>query len=436
MEAILKFVDFFHADDETKVMPLATRADDFVFSAGGIAVHPKKGVPNEIKPAEGYPFHWSMINSQIKYIYRNMETILEEAGSSLNRIMKINTYQTNPNEIYESLRLRKNYFGIESPPPSTLVLVPELPAKGVTITTDSIALVSDAKRDREAFFKSTPKAPMPPHEKIWGYRIYIKASRGGGFIFTSGRTNNIIGAPTDSKSVGTPGLPYHQDRGRVATEIIFEYLKEVLKEAGASLEHVVRAVIHYNNPCLLHSLDEVWRELFPNDPPARVFIPVEFPNKYAQFEIELIAIDPGGSFVKETIYDPNVPKPVWHEPQAIKAGPFLFFSGQMATDYVNALSPDAQVDPGFPYHSSPIKKQVEYILQNVSMLCETAGTSINYLVKRRALHADLQDYGSAESAWIGKLKDRLPATTVFKIASPLPVPACLVQYDLIAAIPS
>ncbi|MDD5206573.1 MAG: Rid family hydrolase [Desulfobacterales bacterium] len=431
----MKLKDHYLPDCSSDAVPLACRAGDFVFFAGGIAAHPKTGVPEELKAIRGYPYHWSNINRQINYIYTQMTTVLANAGSSIEQVMKINTYQTDPKDIYEALRLRKDYFGTETPPPSTLVLVPELPVRGASVITDVIALASDSRLTRQAAFTSTTRAPMPPHQRIWNNRIYIKAARGGGFIFTSGRTNNVIGAPTDDKSLEMVDFPYYYDKPKIATEIILDYLKSVLEEEGATFNDVVKAEIHVNDMSNIAGLDEVWQKAFPKDPPARIFVPVTFPNEYAIFEIELIAVDPKSPYKKETVFTNDAPEPLGHEPQAVKAGNFLFFSGQLATDYKNGIAPSAQSDINFPFHSSAVKKQVKYILDNVDAICRAAGTSKDQLVRRRAIHENLNEFGQAESVWREVLGNRLPPTTTFQTAGPLPVPGCTIQYDLIAFLP-
>ena len=132
---------------------------------------------------------------------------------------------------------------------------------------------------------------------------------------------------------------------------------------------------------------------------------------------------------------PDVAQPLGAEVQAIKAGPLLFLSTQLATDYRGGIPPEAQVDPRFPFHSSGIQRQVEYILRNIQGVCRQANTSISNLVRRRVLHTNLVDFPFAEEVWAEALGSRLPPTTVFRVDGPLLVPGCTVQYDLIVAIP-
>jgi enamine deaminase RidA (YjgF/YER057c/UK114 family) len=427
---------YFHPDAPDEIPALAARAGDLVFFGGGIAAHPHSGVPDSVHPMQGYPHHWSRINRELEVVYGVMGRVFEAAGTNLHRIMKLNTYLRDPQDSYEALRVRKDYFGVETPPPSTLVVAPGLPVKDARVTTDAVALVEGAQNDRTAMTTSTPNAPMPPHERIWGYRIYSKATRGGGFLFTAGRTNNLIAGNADRRSVGHPDYPYRDDKPIVATELILEYLGSILEGYGATWEHVVRAEIHISDAGLICGIDEVWRRTFPGEPPARVFVPVNYPTDYTIIEIELIAVDPDGPFRKETITIPEFDAPVGHEPHAVKAGPLLFFSGQLATDWKHGVAIEARVDPDFPHFESAVKKQTRYILDRVERICTAAGASMTNLVRRRAMYLDLTDLGAAESVWREVLKDRVPPTTTFKILDALPVPGCLMQYDLIAGIES
>ena len=166
----------FHPDAENSRTPLAAVAGDLVFYGGGVAAHPELGMPEGIKAFDGYPNHWSQINRELHYLYDVMEKVHQDAGSGLTEILKINSCHTDESDVYEALRLRPAIFGA-TPPPSTLVLAPELAVKDAKVTVDSIALVSNSSNPREALTQSTENAPMPPHQRIWGDTIYSRRQR-------------------------------------------------------------------------------------------------------------------------------------------------------------------------------------------------------------------------------------------------------------------
>jgi len=426
------------------VPPLAVRAGDFVFFAGGIAVHPIKGMPDEVKPHPAYPYHVTQIERESRNIYETMLRALEAAGSSMQNVMRINSFVVNDDDIHVYQGLKKDYFGAETPPCSTRCMIPATAVPGTCVTNDVIALRLDAELPRIAVHKDTEKTPVPIHDKLYGHPQYMQAIRGGGFIFTEGKTGAEV--PTGDRAErkyrcfeevsGFPGFPYHNNQAKLRTEFVLNYFEAILNNMGASLQHVVKAEVCKVDRRDIAGVDDVWRRFFPTDPPARSIPPsrIQLPLRYV--EIDLIAVDPKGPYCKETVSTSNAPEPLGHQPQAIKAGPFMFISGQMATDYKHGLALEARVDSNFPYYSSPIKKQVEYILKNVEAICQAAGTSVENLVRRRAIHSDLSELADAEEVWREALGDRLPPTTIFATTEQPAIPGCTVEYDLIAFIPN
>lgn len=411
-------------------IPIAARAGGFVFIAGGMAAHPEHGIPEGMAPMEGYPHHWSRVNRELEYIFGVAGPILEAAGSSLRQAMKITSYHTEPTDVFEALRLRREHFGAEAPPPSTLVLVPELPVRDARVAVDMIALRTDAMPPREALATSTPGAPMPPHERIWGYKIYSKAARGGGLIFTSGRTNNVIGGAGDETARGSHDFPYREDRAEATTRMIVAYLLDVLAHFGAGPEHVAKAEIHLDDPRQIAGIETAWGDLFPDDPPARTFIPATFPTR-STIEIEFVAIDPEGPFRRRSLRPHGLPAPVGREAAAVRAGPYVFLSGLMATDEAAGLAEAARVNPAFPYHQSSARLQTALIAERLHETAAELGSSICNVVRRRAMFADLSDIGPADAVWRRRSEGGLPPTTYFKTATPLPAAGCTVQYDIV-----
>ena len=416
--------------------PLAARAGDFIFSGGQIALHLEQGIPEETRLVPGYPFHGSSIERQLRYLYARLGEALESLGSSLHHVMKINSYHVKPAEIDMALRLRRSVFGEADPPPSTLVIIPETVAPEASVVLDVVTLATDSKLPREGV-QQTNSQPGPL-QHLFGWTVFSQAVRGGGLVFTRGVSfsHRRHGLAPDREMTQNPELPYSRYLMKDYTRRLGEELVEILRAAGCSLEHVVKADLYVQDPQDLAAIDEAWEELFPTDPPARAItpLPVQEMMPAKRLEIEFIAIDPQGPFQKETIFTKEAPLPLGPVPQAVRAGPYLFFSTQLATDYVQGIPPDAQSDPSFPFHSSNTKRQVEYIYKNVETICRAAGTRPENLVRRRAAHTDLNEMAAAEEVWYKHLRERLPPTTLYRANAPLTVPACSVQYDLTAVI--
>jgi enamine deaminase RidA (YjgF/YER057c/UK114 family) len=429
-KAELKYVRQAEAPEDAP--PVAVRAGDLVFVGGQMPVHPLKGVPDDTRLHKGMPYHGSLIEKQLRYLYNTLDGHLAEVGTSLKHILKINSFHRHGEDVDMALRVRREWFDHDMPPPSTLVFTPELPARDARVLIDLVNLAIDAARPMTAV--TVTKSPPIAQVKSIGWAVFSQVLKGGGFVFTRGTTAHNQDGPLPEIQPDAP-FPYRYDQVQFQLRYEMERMKDLLEDAGASMSDVVRSEIHLTDMTDLAAVDEVWAEYFPKDPPARVVIPVPLVVVPMRIETELVAVDPKGPYRKEIIKAKGVPVPLSPESQAVKAGPYVFLSGQMATDYETGLAPAAQVRPGFPYHANAARLQAEYILDNVEALCRAAGTSTANLVKRRVHHTDLRDMPRAEAAWRARLGDRVPPTSFFRTSGPLPVPSCTVQYDLIAYAP-
>ena len=235
----------------------------------------------------------------------------------------------------------------------------------------------------------------------------------------------MIGGASDAVLKGNPDLPYQHDHAESSCRIMMAYLLDVLQSYQADFSHVVKAEIHLNDMSQIAAIERVWKTLFPENPPARIFIPSTFPTPYTTIEIELIAIDPEGPWSKQSIPLPEAAQEMFCESLAVKAGPYLFFSGLSATDYISGLASEAKVNPSFPFHESPVYKELAYIKQQL----ETRVGGFTPL-RTKFMSTNLKDYGAFQNAWEHEFKTAVP-TTVFRTMGPLPVPDTRFQLDLI-----
>ena len=421
-----------HPNATDGMAPVAVRAGDLIFVGGQMAVHPESGVPAETRLHPGMPHHGSLIEKQLRYLYGNLTDWLPELGTSLKHIMKINSFHIHGEDIDMALRERRNWFHHEDPPPSTLVFTPALTARDARVLIDLINVADDASLPMTpvALTKSPPIAQV----KSIGWAVFSQVIKGGGLVFTRGTTAHNQDGPLPETLADYP-FPYAVNQVQFQLRYELERMKDLLEDAGCTLSDVVKAELHMTDMTDLAAVDEVWNEYFPVDPPARVIIPVPLVVLPMRIESEFIAVDPKGPFKKEVINVDEVTPRLGPESHAVKAGPYVFISGQMATDFENGLATEAQSDPNFPFHSTPARLEAEYVIKNVEKICQAAGTSINNLVKRRVHHTDLKDTPNAEAAWKENLGNKIPPTSVFQTSGPLPVPDCSVQYDLIAYAP-
>jgi 2-iminobutanoate/2-iminopropanoate deaminase len=94
---------------------------------------------------------------------------------------------------------------------------------------------------------------------------------------------------------GLPALDWNTGeliKGDIATQTraAMENLKRALEEAGSSLNLVVKATIFCTNVAYFKTINDIYRDYFPSDPPARSFVTVgSWPMEF-DVEVEAIAV--------------------------------------------------------------------------------------------------------------------------------------------------
>ncbi len=108
---------------------------------------------------------------------------------------------------------------------------------------------------------------------------YNQAVKAGGFIFVSGQ------------------LPVVTETGELisgdvakATEKVLTHIKNILEEAGSSLENVVKVNVFLKNMDDFTLMNDVYKKFFTENEPARAAIQVAKLPKDADVEIECVAL--------------------------------------------------------------------------------------------------------------------------------------------------
>jgi enamine deaminase RidA (YjgF/YER057c/UK114 family) len=227
------------------------------------------------------------------------------------------------------------------------------------------------------------------------------------------------------------GLPI-----RLQTRKLFEKLERNLEACGSSMKDVVHATLYYGHPRQIAELEEAWREWFPEDPPARTLIPyMGIGVRDCNPEIALIALKKDGATRKQTVMASGVPAPIGHEPHAVKAGDLLFFSTQIAGSEAGLCDGGAR-SAAYPFFGSPARAQMHGVLENMSAICEAAGTSLANLCRTQAFHASLASYHEAMEEWrIHWPEGEWPAGVSVGLGGDLHIPGALFLLDAIAHCP-
>lgn len=105
-------------------LPIGERT--LIFAAGQIPVDPASG-----EPVEG------PVEAQVERVMRNLEAVLQEAGSGLDRVVKTTIFLTDLDD-FESVNATYGRYFDAAPPARATVQVARLP-KGVAVEIEAVA---------------------------------------------------------------------------------------------------------------------------------------------------------------------------------------------------------------------------------------------------------------------------------------------------------
>jgi len=120
----------------------------------------------------------------------------------------------------------------------------------------------------------TPNAPQP-------LGVYSHAVVADGFVFVAGQGS--INPQTNQMELGDI---------RSETRRVLENITAILEAAGTSLKNAVRMGVFLADLNDFQAMNEVFREFFPADPPARTTVGCMLPK--IKVEIDCIALVPAG----------------------------------------------------------------------------------------------------------------------------------------------
>ncbi len=122
---------------------------------------------------------------------------------------------------------------------------------------------------------------------------------------------------------------------------------------------------------------------------------------------------------KQFIRTPNAPQPIGPYSQGIKAGDFLFISGQGAID-----PKTGQLIEG------DIEKQTRHTLTNIRGIVEASGLSMRDIVKVSIFLKNLDDFKKMNEAYKTFFPEGPPSRTT--VEAKLPLPDMLIEIDAVA----
>ena len=109
--------------------------------------------------------------------------------------------------------------------------------------------------------------------------------------------------------------------------------------------------------------------------------------------------------MKDIIQTDSAPSAIGPYSQAIKAGGFLFASGQIPIDPKSGM-----------FVSGGIAEQTEQVLKNLSAVLEAAGSGLDRVVKTTVFLADMDEFGAMNEVYGKYFSSRPPARATVEAA--------------------
>ena len=431
----------------------AVKAGGWLFVSGQLASDFQKGgLAPEAVPSN--PNLQSALALQSRYIMGNLAKTIAAGGCDIGEdTVRIWQWLTSEYPTREGFKAGDTWPRIESitpyldvrnehipepRPASTALGMRELLVKDTLLEVDMICIEGDGK---SIGYPVPPGVPSP----LAGYS---PALRRGDWIFLAGDTpadwKGDFGSDKHFGEVGgvapearvNPYFWYGSTIER-QTDFTLSKLAKIAESAGTSLDRAVKADVYIGDPSDFAGMDKVWYRWFPNNPPARCVIPNMGigGGKGGRIEIALTLLANDSKLTIIPVHADKAPKPIGHEPQAMKAGNFLFFSSQMAHDDDGLLPAGMSRNEAYPYYGQPARAQMRYMLRNVAAICEAAGTSLENLVRRVCFHDGGQWFAESIDEWAAHFPGVKPASTTMILGGPMVVPGAHTLLDLIAYVP-
>jgi enamine deaminase RidA (YjgF/YER057c/UK114 family) len=383
------------------------------------------------------PYHLSdsaQVRYQTRFIFERYKEALGALGSSLADVVQVEQYiarKAHADGYLETSRGRG--FMERGRPGSALIPTGEFVPDGCVVNPTGIAVVPGEGIAKEIL---TPGAQDPGKRPELGAAyaeepVYNEVVTAGGYVFTVGdwSSDYETGIHPDAKA---PDWIWWGNEARNEAKFILPILQQRLESAGTNLANAVHCTVFLIDLADQYEVDLVWRDAFPESPPARTVIPVrglgaprrEGARTHAEGAMKLEtmfqSIRPGFGMEKEAVS--TGAEPLGHESEAVKAGPLLWTSGLLAGDADGLRS------------AADTPSQLAYVFRRLGAICEAGGTSLQNLVRLRAFVTDPADGYAVYAALREAVPEDPPCVAVTGVPGPLQIPGCSVVVDAVACV--
>ena len=329
----------------------------------------------------------SDVGSETRRTIERMRDVLVAAGSSLDDVVAVLVYLTSASD-FPAMNQAYRAFWPGDPPTRTTVIT-ALVVPDARIEISMVAVPRGAERV-VLLPDGWKRSPNP----------YSYAIRTGSTVFLSGL---VARRGSDNTFVGGDV--------RAQTRTIMENAGELLTAAGLTLRDVVSSKIYLTRAADFAAMNEVYREFFPDAPPARATVESGLAGPEAVVEITFVA----SSASRNAIGTPPSGLPL---SPAIRAGQHLFVSGMLGN------SPETAGD---------VAAQTRATLSRIDATLRDAGSSRADVVDALVYITDAASFGAMNGEYRAFFGADFPARAT--VVTPLVAADGLVEIMVTAVVP-
>lgn len=243
----------------------AVVAGDFIFLAGQVPTDWKTGVAAEAKVDPNF-WEGNRIDRETRYTLKNMAITLEDAGSSLDEVVKAQVYLRNIDDLPRFNRVWQEFFPGQGPA-KTIYTIDALGVTDGLIEINFVALRSNGKTRKEVIHSDTARtSPFGD----------VQAVRAGDFLFLSGLmaadANGLVEAARRNEA-----YPYDRDTAAAQMTDIMEQAQAICQAAGTDLRNAVRMLTVHTDLSESYRAAAAAAPFFPDGFPASTTLEVRGP---------------------------------------------------------------------------------------------------------------------------------------------------------------
>ncbi len=403
------------------------RAGRWVFGTGLRATLPGGAMdPAVLRP--GRPLNAPpKAQREAEAIFLGMARSLEQAGSALRQVVRLDQYYPDHRAVDPYHVARKKALAGQVAP-STSVIVSGLLNVDAAMDVQVMAATQDSgyRVERGGQNLNAPQSS--------GYAPCVRA---GDMVFVAGQLARDATGNIAPEAMVPPGQLWNGTRIKLETEyLVHKRLVPALAAAGSDLSLVLKAQVYLSDSTDFPAFWQSWAQAFGGRVPPTTVVPVRHPGfgtSAATIEVNLVAAHASAAAkVRDVECDVAL---VGGEmiPARVFDG-ILFVAGLMALED-GGLCAAATVCESAPYFHDTVHAQMTDILAKARRICEAAGTDLGQVTRALHFHADLRAFRGGYMAWdAGLRKAGLPFSAI-EVAPDLFVPGAGVILDLWGFVP-